>query len=138
MKVFNHGLHIILDLLTCGLWIPVHLILWACAPTVPVGGASSSAAAATTVVFQPPAGQSYQQPAGQQLPAWAIDEARKSLPADAPWGAVESMAWQAVQRGPQAAAPQVASTPVQGNIERATPAPAIDPATAPLELDKPE
>lgn len=27
---FNHTPHIIIDLLTCGAWLPVHLILWAC------------------------------------------------------------------------------------------------------------
>lgn len=26
---FNHALHIVLDILTCGMWIPIHLICWA-------------------------------------------------------------------------------------------------------------
>jgi hypothetical protein len=26
---FNHGVHIVLDLVTCGTWIPIHLICWA-------------------------------------------------------------------------------------------------------------
>lgn len=25
---FNHGAHLVIDLLTCGAWIPFHLILW--------------------------------------------------------------------------------------------------------------
>jgi hypothetical protein len=28
-RPFNHGVHVILDLATCGFWIPVHVILWA-------------------------------------------------------------------------------------------------------------
>jgi len=27
---FKHGPHIVLDILSCGLWVPLHLILWAC------------------------------------------------------------------------------------------------------------
>jgi len=27
---FNHGIHIILDVLTFGLWLPFHLLCWAC------------------------------------------------------------------------------------------------------------
>ncbi len=27
---FNHTVHIVLDVLTCGSWIPIHLICWAC------------------------------------------------------------------------------------------------------------
>lgn len=27
---FNHGAHIILDILTLGLWLPIHMICWAC------------------------------------------------------------------------------------------------------------
>lgn len=27
---FNHAIHIVLDVLTCGSWIPIHLICWAC------------------------------------------------------------------------------------------------------------
>jgi hypothetical protein len=27
-RPFNHGLHVVLDLLTCGFWIPVHILLW--------------------------------------------------------------------------------------------------------------
>lgn len=31
MKVpFNHTPHIIIDVLSCGAWIPFHLIIWAC------------------------------------------------------------------------------------------------------------
>jgi hypothetical protein len=26
---FSHGLHIVLDIFTCGAWIPIHLICWA-------------------------------------------------------------------------------------------------------------
>lgn len=26
---FNHGVHIVLDVVTCGGWIPIHLICWA-------------------------------------------------------------------------------------------------------------
>lgn len=26
---FNHGVHIVLDFVTCGAWIPIHLICWA-------------------------------------------------------------------------------------------------------------
>lgn len=25
---FNHGLHLALDFITCGFWVPVHLALW--------------------------------------------------------------------------------------------------------------
>lgn len=25
---FNHGLHLVLDLLTCGLWLPIHFLAW--------------------------------------------------------------------------------------------------------------
>jgi hypothetical protein len=27
---FNHALHLVLDLITCGAWVPIHLICWAC------------------------------------------------------------------------------------------------------------
>ncbi len=27
---FSHGGHIVLDILSCGMWIPLHLIIWAC------------------------------------------------------------------------------------------------------------
>ena len=27
---FNHGIHLFLDLLSCGLWIPIHLLWWVC------------------------------------------------------------------------------------------------------------
>lgn len=123
MKVFNHGIHILLDVLSCGLWLPVHLILWACAPTVPInyGTPSAAASANTTVVFgnpgaypqvmhngQPPfAQQPYPQPHQQHAPAvpqrsappaWAIEEARERLPQDAPWNVVESVAMEYVAR----------------------------------------
>ncbi len=26
---FNHGLHLVLDLVTCGAWLPIHLLCWA-------------------------------------------------------------------------------------------------------------
>lgn len=26
---FKHGLHLVLDVVTCGLWLPIHLIAWA-------------------------------------------------------------------------------------------------------------
>jgi hypothetical protein len=26
----NHGLHIVLDVVTCGAWIPIHFICWLC------------------------------------------------------------------------------------------------------------
>lgn len=26
---FNHALHILLDFVTCGFWLPVHMVLWA-------------------------------------------------------------------------------------------------------------
>ena len=25
---FNHGLHIVLDIITCGAWIPIHILCW--------------------------------------------------------------------------------------------------------------
>lgn len=25
---FNHGPHVVLDLLSCGLWIPMHILFW--------------------------------------------------------------------------------------------------------------
>jgi hypothetical protein len=28
-RPFNHGPHVVADLLSCGFWIPVHLLLWA-------------------------------------------------------------------------------------------------------------
>jgi predicted RNA-binding Zn-ribbon protein involved in translation (DUF1610 family) len=27
---FNHGIHIFLDLVSCGFWIPIHLLWWVC------------------------------------------------------------------------------------------------------------
>jgi hypothetical protein len=27
---FNHAPHVVLDVLTCGVWLPIHLICWAC------------------------------------------------------------------------------------------------------------
>lgn len=27
-RPFNHGPHVLADLMTCGLWIPAHLLLW--------------------------------------------------------------------------------------------------------------
>ncbi len=27
-RPFNHALHVVLDLITCGFWIPVHILLW--------------------------------------------------------------------------------------------------------------
>lgn len=124
MKIFNHGVHVILDIVTCGLWLPVHLLLWAMAPTVPIGYGTSSAAAAagsanTTIVFgaagqHPQVFQSGQPPMmhnpyPQQVapatqahpPLWAIEEARERLPLDAPWDAVASAAWEFVQRKEQ-------------------------------------
>ncbi|GAA1525246.1 hypothetical protein [Nocardioides humi] len=146
MKVFNHGIHIILDVLTCGLWLPVHLILWAAAPTVPIGGHGSAAAAASTTVVLPPsphpAMPPYPQQATQQLPMWAIDEAREALPADAPWAAIESMAWQAVQRGPRAAAaPPAPPAPLPDPAANRWPtldAPGTGPQGTPAELAEPE
>ena len=121
MKVFNHGLHIVLDVLTCGLWLPIHLIMWLCAPTVPVGwgGGVAAAAANTTVVmaappypvvqqdsYRPvmhhPQPQAAQQPSTP--PAWAIDAARERLPRDAPWEAVSSVAWEIANETPAAPA----------------------------------
>jgi hypothetical protein len=26
---FRHGIHVVLDVLTCGIWLPVHLLCWA-------------------------------------------------------------------------------------------------------------
>ena len=119
MKVFNHGIHILLDVLSCGLWLPVHLILWACAPTVPInyGAPSAAASANTTVVFGNPgvypqvmhsSQPHFAQPHHQQYapavpqpsapPAWAIEEARERLPQDAPWSVVESVAMEYVAR----------------------------------------
>lgn len=112
MKVFNHGIHIILDILTCGMWLPVHLLLYLLAPTVPIGMGASAAASSTVVVHPPmPYASTPYPPTGQHPPTWAIDEVRASLPPDAPWSAIEAMAWQAVQRGPQRAMPPGAVPP---------------------------
>ena len=27
---FSHGIHIVLDVLTCGAWLPFHLLIWLC------------------------------------------------------------------------------------------------------------
>lgn len=43
MKNINHGVHIILTLVTCGMWLPVWFVVWLCAPTIPVGGTSAAA-----------------------------------------------------------------------------------------------
>ncbi len=26
---FNHGVHLVLDVITCGAWLPLHLLIWA-------------------------------------------------------------------------------------------------------------
>lgn len=31
-RPFNHGVHVILDFCTVGLWIPVHVLIWALHP----------------------------------------------------------------------------------------------------------
>jgi hypothetical protein len=103
VKVFNHGPHVILDLLSCGLWLPVHLLLWACAPTVPLGGGAASSAAAagsanTTIVFggQGPQPQVFQ--AGHpQVAAYPYAQqpqmAQPYQPAPVPQRAAHPPAW---------------------------------------------